>query len=228
MWKFVREDLAPYVFFCIGMFLFIIQMKRFDVPTVHLTVEVTAILISLLLTVAAFVEVQERRKKREQIFRLKDLQWFFLGLTAVLAFTMTLSGYALATADTARAVYAWLSNPAINRGDASAVVAVLVCLLGVTLFWFRLHMRACYGAVEVLVGIYVALSQVQATAPGVAITERSVLLALLTAGVYLVVRGLDNVHQGCTGSKPDRIALLLMRFFTRRKPVPAPVLNKLE
>lgn len=228
MWKFVREDLVPYAFLCIGMFLFTIQMKRFDVPSVNLTLEVAGVLVSLLFGGAAVVELRERRKKKERTFRLMDVKWAAIGLTSVVVFTMTLSGYALATADTARALYEWLSNPGIDRSDASAVVAVLVCVAGVTLFWFRLHMRACYGAVEVLVGVYVALSQVQSAAPGVALTERSVLLALLTAGVYLVVRGLDNVHQGCTGSKPDRIAVLLMRLFTRRKPAPAPVLNKAE
>jgi hypothetical protein len=52
-----------------------------------------------------------------------------------------------------------------------------------------------------------------------AVTETGFYLAVLTAGVYLVVRGLDNVYQGFTNSPPDPFAATLLKYF--KKPIPS-------
>jgi hypothetical protein len=216
MRKFIR-DLSFPVFMIVGTFLSNFQMKRFPRATFDLAVGTIFFTLLLLVAGGALVELHQRRVKGERVLRLKDPFWALAGLVAVLLFTLAIVGYLFSVADVARATYGWLSDPSVNRSEASLVVAVLVMATGLVLFWFRLVARACYGAVEVLVGIYVAASQVQQVAPGVPVTQTSVLLALLTAGVYLVVRGLDNIHQGCKADKPDRIALFFIRKLTRSK-----------
>ena len=106
-----------------------------------------------------------------------------------------------ALADPASRVYAF---PGLN---AAAVLAV-----GLALFAVRRRYRSTYGAVEVVIGVVVALTQtVDVLNSGRAIDGRFV-LAMLTAGVYLVVRGLDNVDQGLekTPSDPTARAMLWM------------------
>lgn len=88
----------------------------------------------------------------------------------------------------------WLANT-LNQRDISVAAGVIgTGLVGVILFYLRLKIRCLYGSTEVLVGLLVAGTRLN--------NERfldlnaPVLVALLTAGAYLVVRGLDNVHQG--------------------------------
>jgi hypothetical protein len=76
--------------------------------------------------------------------------------------------------------------------------------LALTLFWLRGRYRIHYGAIEVLVGL-ATLGQNYTTGRGAfsgAFSEayqtydwRVVFLTLL-AGVYIMVRGLDNIAQG--------------------------------
>jgi hypothetical protein len=95
----------------------------------------------------------------------------------------------------------WLSTRALVAG------ALLPLILGVVLFFLRLKVRSIYGATEVLAGAVVAMFKYvdnkgneDVTAPGFAI-------AMLTASVYLVVRGLDNFHQGMQDPKDLFVAM---------------------
>lgn len=105
----------------------------------------------------------------------------------------------------------WLQGGTFRPGTGSAaVVAILAGLAGLTLFWFRLRMRALYGLSEVAAGLSIAawrgFNQAGAGVPGSA----EFYVAILTASIYLVVRGLDNVYQGLQGR--DLSVALLRRF----------------
>lgn len=99
----------------------------------------------------------------------------------------------------------WLiASTFVNRQTISLTASITLCA-GIVLFYFRLHMRCIYGATEAIAGVAVAVQRVtiEPTSPAQA---PAFYLAILTAGVYLVVRGLDNVHQGWTKEPHDRVA----------------------
>ena len=91
-----------------------------------------------------------------------------------------------------------------------------VLLVGIGLFWFRTRCRGVYGLTEVIVGIFVAsYKYVEASAGSHPIdaSDPNLLLALLTAGVYLVVRGLDNIQQGLTSTPGDPVLNPLVTWY---------------
>jgi hypothetical protein len=83
-----------------------------------------------------------------------------------------------------------------------------------TLFYFRLRVRSVYGLTEVVVGIGMACSKLcpfglQESVAN-SIGNRSFLVPMLTASIYLIVRGLDNVHQGLVQKPPDPVAAAIV------------------
>jgi flagellar biosynthesis GTPase FlhF len=90
----------------------------------------------------------------------------------------------------------------LTKLDSVYLVAISALMVGIGLFFIRLHVRFWYGAVEVAVGVIVAISVYQSNAGKPA---TSLLLGVLTAGVYLIVRGLDNVHQGWATDKLNKL-----------------------
>lgn len=97
-----------------------------------------------------------------------------------------------------------LSEASLPRWGVVAICTIGTLIAGVVLFIFRFFARAVYGASEALVGIVVgggrAFQEGHWPTDGIAFH-----LALLTAGAYLVVRGLDNIYQGTRDEKTDRI-----------------------
>lgn len=91
------------------------------------------------------------------------------------------------------------------------IVAVGILAVGTALFWLRLRIRAVYGATEVVVAVVIALAQTRQQSLSAVATNPQIALALLTASIYLVVRGLDNIHHGLYKSPPDKVALALIR-----------------
>jgi hypothetical protein len=89
----------------------------------------------------------------------------------------------------------------LTKVDSVYQVAIVALFVGVVLFFVRLHVRFWYGAVEVFLGVFVAMSVYQANATKPA---TSLFLTVLTAGVYLIVRGLDNMHQGWSTDKLNK------------------------
>jgi hypothetical protein len=69
---------------------------------------------------------------------------------------------------------------------------------GAALFFIRLRFRIIYGLSEVAVGLYLGWDKAKAlTGPlGAASRDEAFLMAMLTASIYLIVRGMDNIHVG--------------------------------
>lgn len=74
--------------------------------------------------------------------------------------------------------------------------AVITLLLGVSLFGFRKGARGLYGLTEVVAGVSIAAYRISTENTDLLNASPEIYIALLTAGVYLVVRGLDNMEQG--------------------------------
>ncbi|MEQ6289619.1 hypothetical protein ACFPAG_03220 [Vogesella sp. GCM10023246] len=81
----------------------------------------------------------------------------------------------------------FIGNPVFSQ-------VIIVTIVASFLFIFRLKFRFWYGLSESLCGIVVAISKSQSSLSG--IFNTNYLLIILTASVYLIVRGFDNMHQG--------------------------------
>jgi len=77
---------------------------------------------------------------------------------------------------------------------SSAVIAGVI-VVGTKLFTFRLRHRSTYGLTEAVAGVAFGVTKV--LDPDVRVNGE-LIGALLTASLYLFVRGLDNVQQGLT------------------------------
>jgi hypothetical protein len=100
--------------------------------------------------------------------------------------------------------------------------AVGVAVFGTAAFLVRLKRRSLYGTLEVVFGIMVGTTTyTRSFQHGVADlkadwTSTNLALGVLTAGVYLVVRGLDNVHQGVEKDPKDPWAVAIWERLKRR------------
>jgi hypothetical protein len=89
---------------------------------------------------------------------------------------------------------------------ASGILA-LPLVAAIFLFAFRLKLRSFYGLSEAVVGFWVGVQQLGSGAAGPALV-----MAMLTASVYLMVRGFDNIHQGLTKDPKDPVATALLAW----------------
>lgn len=96
-----------------------------------------------------------------------------------------------------------------------AMVVVLPLAAAILLFSFRLGFRSIYGVSEAVVGFWVGLRQFDAVDPAAPI-EPTLVMTILTASVYLMVRGFDNIHQGLTKDPKDPVATAVLAWL--RKP----------
>lgn len=105
--------------------------------------------------------------------------------------------------------YFWILTPGTSPIKAVFIVVIFTLGSGILLFYFRLRCRSIYGIHEALVGLMIAahrsISEISTA------DKTGFYLALLTACVYLVVRGLDNIHQGLIKDPIDPIGAKLFK-----------------
>lgn len=154
---------------------------------------------------------------RRYLMRYPPTLWEFLiefgGLLAVGA-VMFFSAAGLMKAFAG--IGALVESPSARVVAFPGLSASIVFGVGFTLFFVRRKLRSMYGTVEVMVGVLVALMQsLDVVSTGHPIDGRF-WLALMTAGAYLVVRGLDNLEQGLTATPKDPVARVIRRFLRTR------------
>lgn len=108
--------------------------------------------------------------------------------------------------------YLWIQTLVTPRVFAYAVTPTAVLITGYVLFSFRTHARFFYGIAEALVGVFVAMLRIPSAGGDPFAWDSTIYLAMLTAGVFLVVRGFDNMQ---TGLKPDSYDEILKEFRER-------------
>ena len=114
----------------------------------------------------------------------------------------------------------WLVlDPLANQTQFIVVTGLMTISVGALFFWFRLKQRFLYGLSEVLVGVGVGMHRVTLEQWSGVPESTGFYIALLTAGIYLVVRGLDNMHQAQRNGDP--MLHRVIRLF--RKPLPSKV-----
>jgi len=149
-------------------------------------------------------------------FKFESLELFFMLRIAFAPLIMGVIYFSIGVA--LKDGYFWLRSTL----PIGQFTALLTLSAGLILFLCRLKFRAVYGLTEVLVGIVVAVQR--ASDFGViALDNRNFYLVVLTAGVYLVVRGLDNIHQGLTKPPFDPLAAwLIARFRAKSRRIVEP------
>lgn len=104
--------------------------------------------------------------------------------------------------------YAWLEKQAPPRAFYAVLVELSILGIGYALFLFRLHARFFFGLTEALVGLIIGLHNIPSQANPV-LWELNVFAIMLTASVFLLVRGFDNMH---TGLKTEHGDVILKAF----------------
>jgi hypothetical protein len=105
--------------------------------------------------------------------------------------------------------FLWLLKPSVSKNKTAFFAVLGTLILGGLLFFWRLRFRAIYGLTEAIVGLWVAAYRV--SFQELSLDKISSYMAILTAAVYLVVRGFDNIHQGIYKDPKDRAAIWLFR-----------------
>lgn len=114
-------------------------------------------------------------------------------------------------------LFLWVQAPHFSETGAIVATMTITLLMGLTLFYIRSRFRSIYGVSEALVGLTVAGYRVAIENSNTSVTT-GLYLAILTAGVYLVVRGLENIHQGLTKEPLDPIAISFLNRFKNKNP----------
>lgn len=110
-------------------------------------------------------------------------------LSIQLLITLTISAVLVTGFNLTKIIFDSLITAATDA--APSAIAVYVLVGGAVLFWFREKARRCYGATEVIVGMAIAAYKIPQT-PDI----QETFIIAMTGGLYLVVRGLDNIKQG--------------------------------
>jgi hypothetical protein len=132
---------------------------------------------------------------------------FAAGFVAV-SIVAGLQGYSVAVA--LLDVYGWMQriDPSGNRSKFIALSALGVIAIGGVFFWIRLRYRFTYGLVEAAVGVAFAVHRLALESKPELPAEPAFYFAMLTASIYLVVRGLDNMHQGWKEANDPLVGLI--------------------
>lgn len=162
-------------------------------------------LVVVIIAIFYFKSKPLKTTKGDKFFTI--LLLVVLGLTGPIYYSTTVAF---------KDLYLWLQSPEISKSWAIVFVLVLTIILGFSLFFFRLYARSIYGVTELLVGLGVAVQKISSQ-ESVEITKSSFYLVILTASVYLFVRGLDNIHQGLTKEPLDPYAKKIYLFLFKGK-----------
>ena len=100
----------------------------------------------------------------------------------------------IALAATAVGILVVLNHQLIFHTAPAWIAPIAILLVGLLFFWWREHSRLSYGLFEAMVGLLIASqSIVTLPAPYELSTAKSI---QLLGGLYVMVRGLDNIDRG--------------------------------
>jgi hypothetical protein len=177
----------------------------------------TAPIAAILTVVAAGWAIQTTRADRARWPELRTRPiWEEIpaNVLATLIFVSALSVGFYVFKVSVSAIFVWarsiIDQPSFGPIRVRIVVAVSSLFIGGACYFVRSRLRACYGLTEILVGILVALSKTSENShPGsntldVTQVNSTFAIAILTASVYLIVRGLDNLVEGSREEREDK------------------------
>ena len=128
----------------------------------------------------------------------------FFRLSVQGTFAHSIQGFLFGVLTTIILLLLWMNKNTISQSAPVWGLTLASASLGVFLFWFRSRYRLYYGIVEVLFGLLATTRSANPT------SYDSTFVVQIIAGIYIIVRGLDNVEKGIEGL---RIELPWRRFF---------------
>jgi hypothetical protein len=153
---------------------------------------------------------QDRKRWSDDVHRVGRLKlvllWFLLLLGASIFAPVFM--YGVIGAVLVPATQLLELSPTTNRTHYLWLASVGVLAIGLVLYWIRVKFRFAYGATEAAVGVIFAVYRIFPAELAIP-PDPSFYLALLTASVYLVVRGADNMHQGWNERKDPLVRWVL-------------------
>lgn len=190
------------VIFGIPLFLFI-AVKGLNRPLLSSVLYSLLLVFSVVIPMMAssFISGLKSKRKNPKSYRsrISRLEIADMMLIVVMGFAWYVMGAAI------HDFSKYLASPDSGRLPTVLMTSGGTLVAGIALFFFRLKLRGLYGATEIMAGITVASYRVVSTADG-GYLRPEFYLAILTAGVYLVVRGMDNMHQSMKASDEKRAA----------------------
>ena len=111
-------------------------------------------------------------------------------------------------------IYLWILSPSLSRTSEIIFTVIFVLAAGLGLFYFRLRARAIYGIFEIATGIFIVIYLV--TSQKELLLNSDLYLAILSASVFLIVRGCDNIHQGICRQPVDGYGTRFFKFLMKR------------
>lgn len=123
----------------------------------------------------------------------------------------------------AKDIFLWVDPKLTSSVWRAVFIGFAVALVGSALYWFRVNFRFTYGFHEVAAGIGIAAYHAYKASGVPSSWDSGIYLALVTAGVYLVVRGFDNMHVGVTKEPYDTVGRDIFRDYFDKKEKPGMV-----
>lgn len=88
------------------------------------------------------------------------------------------------------------------------IIILIMLIVGLFLFYFRFYYRFVYGITETIVGLIIAVVKVSSNEQ---VDNINFFIAVLTASLFLIVRGFDNIHQGLNKEPRDLLAVKIIK-----------------
>lgn len=123
-----------------------------------------------------------------------------------------MSYYALAVS--IKDTFLWVLSPTYTKNFKLISIIVVIFFVAFIFFIFRLRFRSLYGISEAVFGFLIAGNKI-ITENNFEKLDSGFFITILTASVYLVVRGFDNIHQGITKDPIDPIATKILNFLKK-------------
>lgn len=128
-------------------------------------------------------------------------------IAAIWVFSVIVSLLLYSVGVSALDAYQRASGVMTHRGQFSLIIGITTAIAGSLLFLIRMKWRVTYGVSEAFVGVAIASHRAYGEPSLWTTSDFGFYAAVLTAGIYLVVRGLDNVSQG-RGMRQDPMVML--------------------
>lgn len=112
------------------------------------------------------------------------------------AFAVVVMSIILGTTFSLERLWDYASSNITSSYKTSFLFGIATFIVGSLFFLIRTIWRVTYGISEIIAGVCIASYRAFGTNEWLSSVNMDLYLVVLTAGVYLVVRGLDNVAQG--------------------------------
>lgn len=124
-----------------------------------------------------------------------------LSISLVVSMGWALTAYGLLSAilDAIWKVASWAKQFHLHQKPSMPMIlaaTAVAFLAAVALLEFRNRFRSTYGVTEMLLGLYVAVNKFSNIGQIENAASRDLLIGVLTASVYLMVRGIDDIKLG--------------------------------